>query len=754
MAVVSASANQFTVKAYTGDNKTLLAFDFADEALAKNLAGFTIACKLPGTQPAFYLFNFLAFQNPQDHAQVSDELPHSTVNAPIQKYRWVDFAHAPATGNALVTGNYVYTVTPRYFDSNAKMLPIDNSKSVSVSVPVAPFESGALKLGFTRGYMQSQAYGRHFGNNTPVQPANRPLQYDTSAKAGTNAAGQAVTFAQIYDWMGATARTQIFDVLQEVVSDTSLHLDVFAYDLNEPDVVSAFLTLVQQGRIRMILDSAQLHIVHQEKSKSGTTTTVTPLEADFATAFTKTPAGKAALKRGCFARYSHDKVFIVSKQGVASKVLTGATNFSVNGLYVNANHVLVFDEPTIAQYYANVFEESWNVLTSPGVSKKIAAAFAGSPLATKAFTSSAPDVPKMTINVSPHTVADTTRILTAIQKRIQSEASATNGNVLFAVMQLTRTQSPVCQTLINVHSTQTLYSYGISDSPGGIKLYAPGSKTGVLVTGQPGQVLLPPPFDRVPTPPGHEIHDKFVVCGVNGDDPVVWCGSSNLATGGEESNGDNLLEIHDANVAMTFAIEALLLVDHYNFLDRFAAPKKASAPKAAAGSKPAGKKASPAGSAKKQTPAKKSPAKKAAVKTAAKKGAKKTVKKSASVRAGSRTASLRLSAPVARMMAPAKKGGSKKAAAKKKSAAKKSPAKKVAAKKAPVKRATATTASKTPAKQVVATAAGGRKVVTQIPQSMEKAATQAGIFLYTDDAWSLRYFDPNDLHSLERKLFG
>ncbi len=592
MAVVAASANQFTVKAYTGDNKTLLAFDFADETLARGLAGFTIACKLPGTEPAFYLFNYLAFENPQDHAQVSSELPHSTVNAPIQKYRWVDFAHAPSSGGNLVTGAYEYTVTPRYFDANGKMLAIDNSKSVSVVIPVGPFVSGALKLGFTRGYMQSQAYARHFGGNTPVQPANRPLQYPTSAKAGTNPAGQAVTFAQIYDWMGATARDQVFDVLDQVVKDTTLHLDVFAYDLNEPDIVSAFLTLAGQGRIRIILDSAQLHITHQEKNKkTGATKTVVPLEEDFAQAFAKAAKGDSAIKRGCFARYSHDKIFIISKNGLASKVLTGATNFSVNGLYVNANHVLIFDEPTIAQYYATVFEKSWTVLTSPAASKKIAAAFSGSALATKAFTNTAPNVPKMTINVSPHTVADTEKILTAIEKRITSEASTANGNVLFAVMQLTRTQSPVCQTLINVHNTQSLFSYGISDSPGGVKLYAPGSKAGVLVTGRPSQVSLPPPFNRVPTPPGHEIHDKFVVCGVNGKDPVVWCGSSNLATGGEESNGDNLLEIHDANVAMAFAIEALLLVDHYNFLDRYAAPPRATAPKAplAAAKKPASK---------------------------------------------------------------------------------------------------------------------------------------------------------------------
>jgi hypothetical protein len=51
---------------------------------------------------------------------------------------------------------------------------------------------------------------------------------------------------------------------------------------------------------------------------------------------------------------------------------------------------------------------------------------------------------------------------------------------------------------------------------------------------------------------------------------AVYCGSSNLALGGEQANGDNLLEIHDADVATAFTIEALLLVDHYNFLDSVA----------------------------------------------------------------------------------------------------------------------------------------------------------------------------------------
>ena len=98
-----------------------------------------------------------------------------------------------------------------------------------------------------------------------------------------------------------------------------------------------------------------------------------------------------------------------------------------------------------------------------------------------------------------------------------------------------------------------------------------------------------------------------MVCGLNGGDPVVYCGSSNLASGGEAENGDNLLSIHDADVATVFAIEALGLVDHYNFLDRMANPKKA-APKKKAGAASGVKKVSPkkkAASAVKKAPSKK-----------------------------------------------------------------------------------------------------------------------------------------------------
>jgi hypothetical protein len=44
--------------------------------------------------------------------------------------------------------------------------------------------------------------------------------------------------------------------------------------------------------------------------------------------------------------------------------------------------------------------------------------------------------------------------------------------------------------------------------------------------------------------------------------------------------------------------------------------------------------------------------------------------------------------------------------------------------------------------------------LTQQPQSKQQAAISSGMFLYTDDNWSLAYFADDDLHCLERQLFA
>jgi hypothetical protein len=576
MASVTAKKQNFSLRAYRGDAKTLLAFNLADKKSAKDLAGFTIQCK-PDGEPAYFIHNNLKFEKLGDHAQDSNESPYSSINAPIHKFRWVHVPGSVHQGTKPFLGDYTYTVTPRYFDGNQSLKPLDPGLSASATILVDGYSKDSFALGFTRGYTQSQAFVNHFGLKAQVQPKGRSLLFDTSEVSGKNAKGEEFTFKDEYDWLGFTAREKIFTLLADVVAKPELFVDVFAYDLNEPDLIEVLLKLAKQGRIRVILDNAALH--HAGKTKSTTAakskkSKKAPFEDLFEAEFVKAAGNKKLLIRGKFGRYAHDKVFIVSKNGNGSKtpfrVLTGSTNFSVTGLYVNSNHILVYDDEQVAGWYAGVFEEAWETDVKKG-------AFIESEWSNQTFSAKANGIPKTDITFAPHNPKEAGKVLGALVDRIKQEGKKkkTVGSVLFAVMAIDQGVSPVYTALKTLHSDQSIFSYGISDSPGGISLYPLGKKTGVLVTGKPVNTQMPPPFNQVPNigGVGHQIHHKFVVCGFNGDNPVVFCGSSNLAQGGETNNGDNLLAIYDGDVATVFAIEALLLVDHFDFLDRSAKPK-------------------------------------------------------------------------------------------------------------------------------------------------------------------------------------
>lgn len=566
MASVRKSKGAFTVRAHVGDAKTLLAFNL-DKAGAKNLAGFTIHCQ-PKQGAGYYLLNQLQFEHPGDHAQDTALPPYSTFNAPIAKFRWLHVPGLAHQGLKPFFGPYTYTVTPRYFSNEHVLLPIDPGRSVAVKVDVRPFKKGSVTLGFTRGFTQSQAFVHHFGKNAPLVPADRGLVFDTSEEAGTSTKDGRFTFRDEFEWMGFTAREKIFSILEAVLADRSLHLDVLAYDLNEPDVVAILLKLAAKGRIRVVLDNAALHHTKPgAKTKSGKPKEPT-WEDKFEAAFKKAKKKDAAILRGRFGRYSHDKIFIVSKNGKAKTVLTGSTNFSVTGLYVNSNHVLVIDDPKLAGTYLDLFEEIWK-------DKAKRAAFMRSAFPGRPYEFKSAGVPRTEVTFSPHAEEDALNILQGVADRIAKEGRKPKGkgSVLFAVMQLDGSDSTVYRTLAKVHRNRRIFSFGISDTTKGISLYKPGLAQGVLVTGKPAATVLPPPFDQVPNIKGfgHQVHHKFVVCGFNSDDAVVYCGSSNLASGGEEKNGDNLLAVHDTDIATAFAIEAVGLVDHFNFLDRYAA---------------------------------------------------------------------------------------------------------------------------------------------------------------------------------------
>ena len=195
--------------------RLLLAFNLDRGNTRTNLAGFTIQVTPPGGQP-YYLHNNLRFETPADHAQDPKEPAFSSINAPFHKFRWLHVPGQVHQGLQPAFGNYTYTVTPRHFDANGSLQPLDPNLSVTAKIEVDKFTKGRIATGFTRGFTQSQAFVRHFGLKAAIKPKDAELTFDTSQESGVNATGEHFTFEQQYEWLGFTARERIFEVLDEV----------------------------------------------------------------------------------------------------------------------------------------------------------------------------------------------------------------------------------------------------------------------------------------------------------------------------------------------------------------------------------------------------------------------------------------------------------------------------------------------------------------------------------------------------------
>src|SRR5262245_24395232 len=89
--------------------------------------------------------------------------------------------------------------------------------------------------------------------------------------------------------------------------------------------------------------------------------------------------------------------------------LTGSANFSVRGLYVQANNVLVFDDPKTADLYEQAFEQSF---ADPST-----AAFKNSEIAENWFNIKEVGLPPFEVCFSPHkTLVSLDRVVEVITK--------------------------------------------------------------------------------------------------------------------------------------------------------------------------------------------------------------------------------------------------------------------------------------------------------------------------------------------------
>jgi phosphatidylserine/phosphatidylglycerophosphate/cardiolipin synthase-like enzyme len=519
------------VVVYAGDNKILIAMSLPDEALDetdKILAGFAIWRTVDGRETV--LSNRISF-----HAGVSQATPAEkwtpSDQAPFQKFRWIDVP-PDGFGSAIT-----YRVQALYFVGQTQALR--SGPETSVTIKPAKVLHTQFRPAFTRGYIASQAYADKF-HNADIRPKGpKTPTFDTAP------------FQQQYEWLGADARQELFDFIDDCKKDDTCFVDVFAYDLDEPDVIAAICDLGRHrpGRVRAILDNADLH------AKADKKTGQFPPEVE-AAKMIKAALGEACVKQGHFGRYQHNKVFIKrDKTREGEKVIFGSMNFSVRGMYVQANNVIVVDDGPTADKFAEAFDVAFKTGVAAPPFRKDAVA-QGYMVASKTDTA---QLPKFSLALSPHTNA-----MMSLGPMVDRIRHATSS-VLFAVMEPKGT-GPVLTTLRTIAAKATIFSYGTVETDKGLAVQSPDGAMGDITGFAALTKNVPEPFTReFDGGPGKHIHDKFVVVDFNADNPTVFTGSSNLAAGGEQQNGDSLAMIEDAAIANMYAIEAVALFDHYHF---------------------------------------------------------------------------------------------------------------------------------------------------------------------------------------------
>jgi phosphatidylserine/phosphatidylglycerophosphate/cardiolipin synthase-like enzyme len=512
-----ASSGAVSLKIYRGEGVGLLAFDLDQTAATDDFVGFTVEVKYPGSTNWGALHNRLHFA-----AAASPSRPHSSREAPFQKFRWI---HVPGD---VQTGEFRYRVTARYMRPDGSLVSGD---SVENAISLAPETiEDVVNVGFTRGFASSQAYASRFGNEAGILPA-------PGAAAAASLAHDMSPFPKHYEWLGFETRRLVLALLQEVQDDDDLSLDALIYESKEPDILRRFEAI--GSRLRAIIDD------HGEQGHDDS--------AESVSAARLRTAG-AAVKRMHLARQQHNKVLVVRRNGVPVKVLAGSTNFSLRGLYIQANNALVFQDQATAALFGRAFEAYWTLPAG-------AAKFRSNPLSKQWWETRNEPGSRFQFCFSPHT--DDQLSLTPVAQAIENAESS----VLYAMVFLSQLTGRVRDGLEELMQ-RSLFSYGVAQRTNGLTVQKPDGSKGLLPFAYLGS-NAPEPFQREwsgnTTERSNMVHHKFLVTDFNGARPTVFTGSSNMAAGGEKDNGDHLIWIEDRKIAIAYAIEALRMFDHFHF---------------------------------------------------------------------------------------------------------------------------------------------------------------------------------------------
>jgi phosphatidylserine/phosphatidylglycerophosphate/cardiolipin synthase-like enzyme len=519
--------NGVRVKAYSGTTGVLLAFDVEPNKRG-DLLGFAISREIRSGRYSGRIGWLQGILDFPGTTKGKGELIATNI-APIQKFRWSDYAVYPGT-------RYAYNVYPVY-RSGSDPVTASNRRLYSETGPSVEVETqgfdGEDAIIFNRAAASSQAFSRRFPD----------LDAEIEAAIAADTLRDKSLPQRALDWLSRGLVKKMKDFLAEA-QDGTWAIDLAIYEYHLKCLHDAMVAAGNRG--------VKLRVVYHARVNDHAA-------EDNVTMLNNPALSNATLIPRVTTKLMHNKFAILSRVNGAGRytpvaVLAGSTNWTENGCYRQANVVHISRTPAILENYVDMFETLVATSTDRGATKRWINRNNEIPSSPERFAGFSPRsgladikaIEKFILNVNRDVIFSTAfKLRQEIQEAL---LGAPNDSILRLGVQNTRSGS-----ITGIHRDRTAHFTAASLLPHGLEGWLKET-----TARQRGSI---------------RVHTKAIIIDVTSDLPLVISGSHNFSKGASDSNDENYLIIRrDLDVADVYLCEIMRIYDHYRF--RFSAKER------------------------------------------------------------------------------------------------------------------------------------------------------------------------------------
>ena len=437
--------------------------------------------------------------------------PICSNEAPFQKLYWADYTVRQGR-------TYTYDVIPVY--GTPGDLDLNENKALQIEIQT---ESDQKDIDhdahFNRAVVSSQAYSRNFGN---VDPKEDP---------------------RILKWLARGLDDMILKFIAEAKNDPDLSLEIAAYHIDHPAIISAVEGLGSRAQVVLDKEEEPNQAAIYKFGRSG-------VDVDF---------------RQKVSNISHNKFIILKRRGVPEAVLLGSANFTVSGVSEQNNVCHIIRNRPLADLYS----QYWKLLREDNNSKLHEF--------NRIWRQPDPNL-KIEVNFSPHSKnerIDLDRYIDLIKESGRSRLFAMfMGTDPEMIRTLTQPEDPhiVVRGLVNDVTS------GSNATEGQVILFHEAhEKEPAVVAARPMPSGIDPFLKERPRQWAGTyylplVHHKFIVLGFPGPDAIVITGSANYSKNSTERNDENTLIVSgNPRIVDMYAGELFRIYEHHRarwFLSR------------------------------------------------------------------------------------------------------------------------------------------------------------------------------------------